>query len=91
MEKLKRYYTPAEAAAILDVSSSTVLRMIADGRLFAVRVSPRVFRIPIPTFNRFVSGEKMPDFKVPVRHVDRLPERGEGEVLPEPRDLRDVL
>lgn len=39
------YYTVAEAAAVLDVSPSTVLRWIKAGRLPAQRVGPKTLRI----------------------------------------------
>jgi excisionase family DNA binding protein len=43
----KRYYTPREVSELLRVSPTTVMKLIHDGRLFAVHVSDRVYRIPI--------------------------------------------
>lgn len=52
-----RYYTPREVAARLRVSPTTVMRAIHEDRLFAVRVSERVYRIPVGAFVRFERGE----------------------------------
>ena len=68
----RRFYTPAEAAAILNVSSTTVMNRIHAGELPAVRVSERIYRIPIPAFERFVSGRPTPEFEVEWRDVDEL-------------------
>lgn len=43
----KAFYTPAEVAQILRVSSQTVLDWIHDQRLDAVQLSERVYRIPL--------------------------------------------
>lgn len=68
----KRYYTPAEVADELSVSASTVLRLIHHGRLPSVRVSERIYRIPVPAFERFRSGAEAPDVSVTLQ-------RGTGE------------
>ena len=49
----QEYLTPAEVAAELRVSTDTVLRLVAKGRLPALRVSPRVIRIPVAAFRAF--------------------------------------
>ena len=43
----KRYYTPGELAAEVGISHDTVLRMIHSGRLYAVKLGPRTYRIPL--------------------------------------------
>jgi excisionase family DNA binding protein len=68
----KRFYTPAEAAEILNVSSTTVMNRIHAGELPAVRVSERIYRIPIPAFERFVAGTPPPEFVIEERDVDEL-------------------
>lgn len=73
----KRFYTPQEVARLLDVSPTTVMNRIHDGALPAVRVSERIYRIPIPAFERFVSTEPAPDFAVEVRKVRGAPQLGE--------------
>lgn len=40
------YYTVREVAELLRVSSQTIYRWIEEGRIEAVRVGPKVFRIP---------------------------------------------
>lgn len=83
----KRYLSPAEVAQILDVSGSTVLRLIHDGRLPAVRVSERIYRIPAPAFERFQRGETPPAIEVAERSVDALQPLGQGEKRPRQRRL----
>jgi len=51
-----RFMTPTEVAEALRVSNDTVLRLIASGELPALRVSPRILRIPTPAFAVFQSG-----------------------------------
>ena len=68
----KRFYTPAEAAAVLNVSSTTVMNRIHAGELPAVRVSERIYRIPVPAFERFVATTPPPQFEVEYREVDEV-------------------
>lgn len=42
----KSFYSPAEVAEIASVSSSTILNYIRSGKLAAVRLSERTYRIP---------------------------------------------
>ena len=42
----KSFYSPAEVAELASVSSSTILNYIHDGRLAAVKLSERTYRIP---------------------------------------------
>jgi excisionase family DNA binding protein len=42
----KAFYSPAEVAALASLSSSTVLNYIRAGKLAAVRLSERTYRIP---------------------------------------------
>lgn len=52
----KAFYTPADVAKILSVSDQTVLTRIHEGDLFAVRVSPRVYRIPLGALLQFLGA-----------------------------------
>lgn len=52
----KRYLTTAEVADALRVSTDTVMRLIERGDLQALRVSERIYRIPVPAFERFERG-----------------------------------
>ena len=40
------YYKPAEVAKILNIKTNTVYRMIANGRLQAVKLGRKICRIP---------------------------------------------
>lgn len=42
----KAFYSPSEVAQLASVSSSTILNYIHDGRLAAVKLSERTYRIP---------------------------------------------
>jgi excisionase family DNA binding protein len=58
MDARGRYLTPSEAATELRVSTDTVLRLISSGELPALRVSPRIIRIPVPAFVAFQAGRR---------------------------------
>ena len=73
----KRFYTPQEVAQLLGVSPTTVMKRIHEGALPAVRVSTRVYRIPVPAFERFVSGRPVPAFTVRYQRVNRVSKLGE--------------
>lgn len=74
----RRFYTPQEVARLLGVSPTTVMSRVHDGALPAVRVSDRVYRIPIPAFERFVSVTSAPEFEVRYRRVKRVRKLGEA-------------
>jgi excisionase family DNA binding protein len=42
----RSFYSPAEVAQLASVSSSTILNYIRAGKLSAVRLSERTYRIP---------------------------------------------
>lgn len=42
----KAFYSPAEVAEMASLSSSTILNYIHDGKLAAVKLSERTYRIP---------------------------------------------
>jgi len=76
---MTRYYTPREVATRLRVSPTTVMRAIHEERLFAVRVSERVYRIPVGALARFERGD-LEHIAVPAVDVPELSE-------PEPAEL----
>lgn len=47
MELTKAFYSPHEVAAMASVHPSTILNYIATGRLYAVKLSERTYRIPV--------------------------------------------
>lgn len=70
-------YTPAEVARLLRVSPRTVLNWIREGRLDAIRLSPRVYRIMVGALVKLLFPER-------IRHVattrtGRIPTPGRGE------------
>lgn len=50
----KSFYSPAEVAALADVSPSTILNYIKAGKIPAVRLSERLIRIPVKAVIRFL-------------------------------------
>jgi excisionase family DNA binding protein len=52
----KRFLSPNEIALELSVSPSTVRRLIHDQRLPAIRVSERIYRIPVAAFEMYKAG-----------------------------------
>lgn len=82
----RRFYTPREVADMLGVSTTTVLKLIHDGSLPGIKVSERIYRIPIPAFERFQAGGAAQSFTPVMRRVDRLEPLGESEELPRPRE-----
>lgn len=76
----RRFYSPGEVAQLLGVSPTTVMSRIHDGALPAVRVSDRVYRIPIAAFERFVSTQPGPEFEIRYRRVKRVRRLGEAIV-----------
>lgn len=42
----KSFYAPSEVAKLASLSNSTILNYIHDGRLAAVKLSERTYRIP---------------------------------------------
>ena len=46
MDLTKSFYSPHEVAAMASVHPSTILSYIASGRLYAVKLSERTYRIP---------------------------------------------
>ncbi len=73
----RRFYSPQEVARLLGVSPTTVMTRIHDGVLPAVRVSDRIYRIPVPAFERFVSTRPAPEFEIAYRRVSRVKKLGE--------------
>jgi excisionase family DNA binding protein len=81
-EVTKRFYSQQEVAQLLGVSPTTVMARIRDGALPAVRVSERIYRIPVPALERFVSTQPARTFEIAFRPVDRVKKLGEAIVTP---------
>ena len=72
----RRYYTPREVGDLLRISPTTVMKMIHERRLFAVRVSERIYRIPIAAVARLQVGEE-PSYSPVVDEAGELSPVGE--------------
>ena len=69
----KPFYAPSEVAQLASVSNSTILNYIHDGRLAAVKLSERTYRIPRKAVIRLL-GLEAPDIVVaerPKATIDR--------------------
>ena len=85
MERL--YYTPREVAQMLGISDDKVLQMVNSGEMPALRVSPRIIRIPISAFDLWRTGFVPRSRSVAVAPAKRRVVVGEGERLPVGRRL----
>lgn len=52
----KEFYTVNEVAATLAISNDTVRRLLSDGKLPGIRVSARIWRIPIKDFEKWLEN-----------------------------------
>jgi len=59
VELTKSFYTPAEVAELARVHRSTILNYIASGRLYAVKLSERTYRIPARAVLRLLEPERL--------------------------------
>jgi hypothetical protein len=66
----KAFYSPGELGDLLDLSSDTILNYIKSGRLFAVKLSERTYRIPQRAAARLVGEPVAPS------RIDRQPRGG---------------
>lgn len=83
----KLYYTPREVAELLAVSDDTVLDLVNRGSLPALRISPRVTRIPIAAFDLWREGFVPRRRRVSIQPARRKVSPGKGENLPAPRRM----
>jgi excisionase family DNA binding protein len=59
MEITKPFYSPRQVADIAGVHPSTILNYIAAGRLYAVKLSERTYRIPARAVLRLLAPEQL--------------------------------
>jgi excisionase family DNA binding protein len=81
------YYTPKEVAEILAISDDAVLDLVNRGSMPALRVSPRITRIPIAAFDRWRDGFVPRRRRVSIGPARRRVEVGAGEQVPAPRRM----
>jgi excisionase family DNA binding protein len=77
MERL--YYTPKEVAEMLAISDDAVLDLINRGDLPALRVSPRILRVPIAAFDLWRQGYRPKRRRVTIRPIEVELDIGGGE------------
>jgi excisionase family DNA binding protein len=78
----KPFYSPAEVANLAGLHSSTILNYIRDGKLYAVKLSERTYRIPLRSVLMLLDPESVappsvierPDERVEISDADREPE-----------------
>lgn len=66
----KAFYSPRELAELLDLSSDTILSYIKSGKVFAVKLSARTYRIPQRAAARLIGEPVAPS------RLDRRPRGG---------------
>ena len=59
MELTKAFYSPHEVAEMASLHSSTILNYIASGRLYAVKLSERTYRIPARAIIGLLEPERL--------------------------------
>ncbi len=72
-------YRPGEVARLLQVHPRTILNWVREGRLDAIKLSERVYRIPRAALVKMVFPERIRH--VPTRPMRGLPTPGRGEHL----------
>ena len=82
MELTKSFYSPHEVAAMASVHPSTILNYIATGRLYAVKLSERTYRIPVRAVLALLEPERVVPSAITVEP--------EADVEPEPSPTREV-
>jgi excisionase family DNA binding protein len=81
------YYTPKEVAEILGISDDAVLDLVNRGDLPALRVSPRITRIPIAAFDLWREGFRPRRRRVTIGPARREVTVGADEQLPSGREI----
>lgn len=59
VEITKPFYSPREVAEIAGVHPSTILNYISAGRVYAVKLSERTYRIPARAVLRLLAPEQL--------------------------------
>jgi DNA binding domain, excisionase family len=81
------YHTPKEVAEILGISDDAVLDLVNRGDLPALRVSPRITRIPIAAFDLWREGFRPRRRRVTIGPARREVTIGAEERLPSGREI----
>jgi excisionase family DNA binding protein len=57
MKYTKYFYSPQEVAELAGLSSATILNYISSGKLHAVKLSERTYRIPVRSVVQMLNPE----------------------------------
>ena len=83
MEITKSFYSPHEVAEMASLHPSTILNYIASGRLYAVKLSERTYRIPARAVIGLLEPERLSRSSITVEPDADV----ESEVADEPEIL----
>lgn len=76
------FYSPTDVARLAGLHPSTILSYIHSGRLYAIKLSERTYRIP----NKAVLKMLAPELATPPVHIERPHEKidiTEGDIEPD--------
>jgi excisionase family DNA binding protein len=76
----KPYYTPGDVADLAQVDPKTVMSWIHAGKLNAVQLSSRIYRIPLAAVVKLLAPEEVRRPAVRRRTVDRVERPSEALV-----------
>lgn len=65
----KPFYSPAEVANLAGLHSSTILNYIREGKLYAVKLSERTYRIPMRSVRKLLDPESVRPPRI-IAHTD---------------------
>ena len=68
----KAFYSPTEVARIFDVDPSTVMDWIHRKSLYAVKLGPKTYRIPLAVLLRRISPEMTEPERVEIDATEEL-------------------
>ena len=84
------FYTPAEVATLARVDPKTVLSWIHQGKLSCVRLSARVYRVPLAAVVKLLAPDQVRRPQIRRRTVQRLERPGERRVVRRRRAVERV-
>jgi excisionase family DNA binding protein len=84
VEITKAFYSPHEVAAMASLHPSTILNYIASGRLYAVKLSERTYRIPARAVIGLLEPERVSPSSVTVE-----PDADIGRELADEPEMHD--
>ena len=84
----KALYTPREVAALARVDPKTVMTWIHQGKLGAIRLSPRIYRIQLGAVIKLLYPQEVR--RPALRRTGEIPVPGAGERLPARRRAHTV-